>query len=104
MSEEEVPFKSIKITLSEEALRVLSVLRKRGSFRSNSMTVEECLRAIFDITVDFAARARVYAKKGEDIPQVEEQRALRSYLLRLARFIETEKAQKMKETKASAGT
>ncbi len=46
---EETPFKSMKITLSEEAINRLEKIMKRASFRSNSSTVEECVRVVYDI-------------------------------------------------------
>lgn len=88
MSEEEVPFKSMKITLSEEALDMLAILRKKGYFRSNSMTIEECIRAIHDISGDIRAHIVYYKGKGEQVPPAEQLSAYKRYALRLARFVE----------------
>lgn len=46
MSEE---FKPIRITLSEEAFNRLEVVMKVAKFRSYSSTIEECIRAIYDV-------------------------------------------------------
>jgi len=46
MSEE---FKPIRITLSEEAFDRMEKIMKGAKFRSYSSTIEECIRAIFDI-------------------------------------------------------
>lgn len=46
---EEMPFKSMKITLSEEAIERLDSITKGASFRSNSSTIEECIRVVYDI-------------------------------------------------------
>ena len=104
MSEEEVPFKSIKITLSEEAIDMLTTLRLKGAFRSNSMTIEGCIRAIYEICGDIQTYLRFYRDKNEIVPNVEQLSAYKRYVLRLARFIEVEKPLKTKEAKASAGT
>lgn len=47
MPEEE--FKSIRITLSEEAFAQLEQIMNDAKFRSNSSTVEECIRTLYDI-------------------------------------------------------
>jgi metal-responsive CopG/Arc/MetJ family transcriptional regulator len=46
---EENPFKSIKITLSEEALSRLDKIVKNASFRSSSSGIEECIRLVYDL-------------------------------------------------------
>lgn len=51
---EEEPFQKIRITLSEVAIDKLAVLRTQGYFRSDSATVEECIRAIFDVVEEFS--------------------------------------------------
>ena len=48
MSEEQ-PFKSMRITLSDEALSRLEVIKQRGRFRSYSGAIEEIIRAIFNL-------------------------------------------------------
>ena len=62
---EETPFKSIKITLSEEAIRKLSGLRKGGSFRSDSATIEECIRTTFDISEDIFSELEIWNEKNK---------------------------------------
>lgn len=46
---EEVSFKSMKITLSEEALDRVGKIMQYAAFRSYSSTIEECIRAVWDI-------------------------------------------------------
>lgn len=47
MSEEE--FKSVRITLSEEAMKRLEMIMRDAAFRSYSSAIEECIRATFDV-------------------------------------------------------
>lgn len=49
---EEAEFKSMRITLSEEAFDRLEKIMKDAKFRSYSSTVEESIRAISDIMSD----------------------------------------------------
>lgn len=42
-----VPTIPTRITLTDEANKILATLRKTGSFRSNSETIEECVRRVF---------------------------------------------------------
>ncbi len=55
MSGEEVPFKSMKITLSDDVLEKTLELMKTGSFRSYSNVIEECIRAVYDVSFDMTA-------------------------------------------------
>lgn len=50
--DEEEPFRKIRLTLSEDAIEKLGILRKRGYFRSDSMTVEESIRTIYAVLTD----------------------------------------------------
>jgi len=61
---EEVPFKSMKITLSEEAVEKLNKLRQGGAFRSDSATIEECIRAINDMIDDLIFEFNI--RKNQD--------------------------------------
>jgi len=61
---EEVPFKSMKITLSEEAYEKLNILRQGGAFRSDSATIEECIRAVNDMLDDLIFELDI--RKGQD--------------------------------------
>lgn len=54
-STEEEPFQKIRLTFSEVAIEKLAVLRTQGYFRSDSATVEECIRGMYDIVEDFYA-------------------------------------------------
>ena len=47
-----LPFRSIKITLSEEALNRLDAIQKQASFRSYSSSIEECIRVVYDMMND----------------------------------------------------
>ena len=88
----EVPFKSIRITLSEEAIRMLGSLRYVGTFRSDSMTVEECIRTIYDVAEELSASMQRAADKGEKpIPPLEQAIILQRIGLRLKRFVKPPK-------------
>lgn len=52
-------FKSLRITLSQEAFDRMETIMKTAKFRSYSSTVEECLRTTYDIMED------VYLLAGE---------------------------------------
>lgn len=97
----EVCFKSIKVTLSEEALMLLDELKKAGSFRSNSMTIEESIRAVHDIMAYLMA-AIDQAKHGKPIPTEARLTLARDITIRLARFLYNELSGKM--NLHSAGT
>ena len=49
---EDVPFKSMSITLSDEALEKLALLKQGGAFGSDSATIEECIRAVYGMFED----------------------------------------------------
>jgi len=85
MSGEEVPFKSMKITLSEDAIDKLGELVKMGSFRSYSSAVEECIRAVYDVSLDMGILFK--STQGQILPPNAQQEAFRRYFLRLTRFI-----------------
>ena len=85
---EEVPFRSMKITLSEEAVDMLDTLRKRGAFRSYSMTIEECIRAIDAVTTDLAALWSIYSPPEKQFPSRVLMEAFRRYSMRLMRFLD----------------
>ena len=98
MAEEEVPFKSIKITLSEDALDMLDALRKVGSFRSYSMTVEECIRSIFDVSQDITGSIQHAREMGtKPISPIQQSVILQRLSLRLKRFIRPPKEEKKKQ-------
>ena len=65
MSEE---FKPIRITLSDEAFYRLDKIMNDARFRSYSSTIEECIRAVYDITNEIYAITG--KKKGEPITSV----------------------------------
>jgi len=46
MSEE---FKPIRVTLSEEAFGHMEEIMRDAKFRSYSSTIEECIRAVYDV-------------------------------------------------------
>jgi Arc/MetJ-type ribon-helix-helix transcriptional regulator len=104
MSSEEVPFKSMKITLSEDVIDKLSELVKTGSFRSNSSAVEECIRIAYDMIVDM--NVLLASQRGKSLTPIQiaeaQQEAFRRYLLRLARFIVN--PQNLQNPQNSAGT
>jgi Arc/MetJ-type ribon-helix-helix transcriptional regulator len=84
---EETPFKSIKITLSEEALDILAELRKKGYFRSDSMTIEESIRALFAMSNEMEGHMLFLARKKRSASPQEATEWLKSLTTRLARFM-----------------
>jgi Arc/MetJ-type ribon-helix-helix transcriptional regulator len=93
MSEEEVPFKSMKITLSDDVLEKLAELLKAGYFRSHSNAIEECIRTVFDIYVDMLTVCKS-TPKGQRIADQSQQEAFRRYLMRMSRFLASNLQQK----------
>ena len=88
MSKEGTPFRSIKITLSEEAMDRLAKLRVKGSLRSDSATVEECIRIIYDIATDIGSEIdRVVRGNQKSMPIGQQAEALRRTAIRVGRFI-----------------
>lgn len=87
---EEVPFKSLKITLSEEALEKLNDLRIGGSFRSDSATIEECIRVTRDIFEDVLTQIRIHKIPGKEeltpVSESEHTELLRRIITRIGRF------------------
>lgn len=81
----------MKITLSEEALEKLGELRQGGAFRSDSATIEECIRVVKDLISDFQFEIGSYMKNnpGKGIPQELQLELLRRIILRLSRFDQT---------------
>ncbi len=88
---EETPFKSMKITLSDEALFKLGQLRQGGAFRSDSAAIEECIRAINSMIEDLLFEI---ARSPKDVSgnftqkwSIERQsEMLRRYLILMIRF------------------
>ena len=60
---EEEPFQKIKVTLSEIAIEKLAKLRKEGYFRSDSATIEECIRSMSEIVEEIQALMNRVAEK-----------------------------------------
>jgi hypothetical protein len=85
---EEVPFKSMKITLSEEALDKLSELRQGGAFRSDSAAIEECIRVTRGLIRDVQLQLMTWASNnpGKEIPLEVYRLTMSSILIRLGRF------------------
>lgn len=87
---EETPFKSLKITLSEEAIDKLAELKQGGAFRSDSATIEESIRVTYAIMEDFLSEISRgdKDKNGQLKPLSLELQAemLRRVLLRVSRF------------------
>ena len=59
---EEKPFKSMRITLSDDAVEKLTIIKKRGRFRSYSGTIEEVIRAMYELIPIYSV---VYRSQGE---------------------------------------
>ena len=48
----EKPFKSMRITLSDDAVVMLESLKKSGQFRSDSATIEEVIRMLHELVTE----------------------------------------------------
>ena len=84
---EEVPFTPLKITLSEEATKRLAELRLRGSFRSDSATIEECIRVIHEVSNDMSYELdNALGKNQLPMPLFVQAELLKRILQRIARF------------------
>jgi hypothetical protein len=82
---EETPFKSMKITLSEEALARLDKIVKNASFRSYSAGIEECIRGLSDVLVEVGT---VIGDSNVAVTatEYEEARGFERIAMRLSRF------------------
>lgn len=49
------PFKSLRITLSDDAVVMLDGLKKSGKFRSHSATIEEAIRTLHELVTEHLA-------------------------------------------------
>lgn len=88
MSKEEPSFKSLRVTLSEEAFERLDDIMKRGSFRSYSSTVEECVRVVYEIIRDISTQIEETSKREDEGVSDEEMRDMFLRVsTRMARFI-----------------
>lgn len=63
MSEER--FKSLRITLSDEALARLKRIKERGRFRSYSSAIEETIRAMFELMPIYSTAIKRRERKGQ---------------------------------------
>ena len=94
---EETPFRSIKITLSEEALARLDFIVKQASFRSYSSGIEECIRAIYDLTKEVwsvtGQPEEPYVSASKDM----ESEAFKRITMRMSRFTRRILARKKKD-------
>ena len=86
MSQEEPSFKSLRITLSEEALRRLDQVMKEAAFRSSSSTVEECIRVVYEIMRDLKAQEEFSRKRGGEFSDEEMRDTFLRLTARMARF------------------
>jgi len=102
---EEIPFKSMKITLSDEAISRLAWIVKKASFRSNSSGVEECIRVVYDLIQEVAST--IGFEKGSHFVSKEKQsEAFTRMAMRMVRFTGAQLAPppRTKENENSAGT
>ena len=83
MSEE---FKPIRITLSDEAFDRLETIMKDATFRSYSSTIEECIRAVYDITLEIYAVAGTKGDPPIDIPVKDLRDSMMRVIMRMHRF------------------
>jgi len=87
----ESPFKSIRITLSEDAIVMLDGLKRSGKFRSYSAAVEETIRTLHDLLTEHAGLRYRINRLGEREDAEETCRLLESFgeaaFKRLMRFV-----------------
>lgn len=86
MSDKELPFKSIKITLSSEALARLNFIVKEASFRSYSSGIEECIRAVYDLMYEAYSVVGDPTQQAVDMNVNERAEGFRRMIMRLSRF------------------
>ena len=91
MGQQEVPFRSMKITLSEQAIDLLDDLKKRGRYRSYSMAIEEVIRAMYGVVQDIEV-ADILGKGKTPIPEDLKLQAFRDIVIRLYRFLTFKKS------------
>ena len=84
--DEEEPFRKIRLTLSEDAIEKIGTLKSEGYFRSDSMTVEECIRAIYDIVEDLKVSSGASRKKPILIDDQTASEIFGRIAIRLSRF------------------
>ncbi|MDH5448632.1 MAG: hypothetical protein OEX01_06495 [Candidatus Bathyarchaeota archaeon] len=92
---EETPFKSIKITLSEEALDMLAILRKKGYFRSDSMAIEESIRTVYAVSGDLEGMLLYLGEEKRGASPQEMSEWLRRVTHRVTRFMSRDKLAKL---------
>lgn len=85
MVKEASSFKSMKITLSEEALDLLEDIKEKGCFRSHSMAIEESIRALHDVLTHLD-QGMAFAKDEKPIPDAKKLEVIRDIAVRLSRF------------------
>ena len=86
MAKKELPFKSIKITLSSEALHRLDYITKQASFRSYSSGIEECVRVVYDLIREIYSVAGDTSQSTITLSEENEAEAFKRILMRMARF------------------
>ena len=87
---EEVPFRSVRVTLSDEAMAMVAELRRTGSLRSDSATIEECIRAVYDVYEDMQMMGRVAKQQERKVSINEQAESYRRHVIRLSRFFPKE--------------
>lgn len=83
---EEIPFKSVKITLSEEALSKLDFIIKDAAFRSYSSGIEECIRVVYDLMQEIYS---TIGDRNEPITLATREKQAEAFnriIMRMARF------------------
>jgi len=80
-----MPFKSIRVTLSDEAVDRMEHIMKSARFRSASSTIEECIRVTYDLMQE------VYSVSPPGAPpRTQSEAEVRSFferaIMRLSRF------------------
>jgi hypothetical protein len=83
----EKPFRKIRLTLSEVAIEKLARLRDVGYFRSDSSTVEECIRVMDDIADEISALVQEGEDTGKKVSLQNQAIVLQRIDVRASRFV-----------------
>lgn len=83
---EEPEFKSMRITLSDEAYTRLEELMKKAMFRSYSSTVEECIRAVYDLMTEINTATRTPDNQFRKMNSQMKAEGFSRFVIRMSRF------------------
>lgn len=91
MDKEEEPFQKIRLTLSDAAFEMLGELKEVSAFRSDSATVEECIRSIYDIAEAIHVQIQTAANQKRRLTVDETSNTFLQIAMRIRRFVKAPK-------------